>query len=152
MKMTLLLGGLLLGLARDASSQPLKIGAGEAASHYDKLMTVTGVVAQVSLRPTIVFINLDKPYPDSPFVAIIHSQNTNQFSDLRGLKGHLVAITGKVINYHDRPEIVLERSTQLVVSGHELPPQNPPTAPAQPASPTAPNEPRGTNDLTTGVM
>ena len=144
MKLPLLVTGLLLGLARSAfADAPLpsaKIAAWEAASHYNQIMTVTGVVAQVSIRPAIVFINLDKPYPDSPFAAIIHSQDTNQFSNVRGLKGRSVAITGKVVNYHDRPEIVLEKVSQIFVLGGWAAPTNAPAAL------------KGTNDLTKGVM
>ena len=156
MKLPLLVTGLLLGLARSAfADAPLpssKIAAWEAASHYNQIMTVTGVVAQVSIRPAIVFINLDKPYPDSPFAAIIHSQDTNQFSNLRGLKGRSVAITGKVVNYHDRPEIVLEKAGQLEVFGAQLPAVKAPASPAPSAPPAVPKPPAATNDLTTGVM
>ena len=152
MKLSLLVAGLMLGTARfalaDASFPPSKIGAWEASSHYDQLMTVTGIVAQVSLRPAIVFINLDKPYPDSPFVAIIHSRDTNQFAEVRALKGRSVAITGKIINYHGRPEIVLETPGQIKVSGAQLPSG----ALAPPAPPTTPKPPARTNNLTTGVL
>jgi hypothetical protein len=142
---------LLLNGARPAAAQatnsPLKIGAAEAAQHYDQMLTVTGRVAQVTLRPTIVFINLDRPFPDSPFAAIIHSKDTNQFSDLKLLKDRPVEITGKVINYHDRPEIVLEKASQLFVITNL-----PSAAPAPAPAPAAPAAPKGTNDLTNGVM
>jgi len=153
MKLSLLVAGLLLALTRlalaDTLLPPAKIAAWEASSHYDQLMTVTGVVAQVSQRPAIVFINLDKPYPDSPFVAIIHSQDTNQFTNVRALKGRSVAITGKILNYHDHPEIVLTKPGQIIVFSARLPAAKPPAAPAPPASPKPPS---GTNDLTTGVL
>ena len=45
--------------AAEGTNLPVKIGAAGADQHYDRLMTVTGTVAQVTLRPTIVFINLD---------------------------------------------------------------------------------------------
>ncbi len=155
MKLLVLMTGLLAGLVPcalgDATNIPVKISALAAADHYDQIMTVTGVVAQVSVRPSIVFINLDQPYPDSPFVAIIHSSATNQFTDLRRLKGRSVEITGKVLNYRDHPEIVLEKSTQLRVAGGSLPATPPPPAAPHPAPP-APPAAKGTNDLTTGVM
>ena len=156
MKSYMMMAGLAFGLSggalADATNPPVGIGAAEAASHYDQLMTITGVVAQVSLRPTIVFINLDKPYPDSPFVAIIHAQDTNQFSDLHRLKGRSVAITGRVVNYHDHPEIVLTNSSQIVVSGGGMPASTPPPSPPHPAPPPARKAPNSTNDLTTGIM
>ncbi|HTB84053.1 MAG TPA: hypothetical protein VK742_10400 [Candidatus Sulfotelmatobacter sp.] len=94
---------------------PAKIGTSEADKHYDQLMTVTGTVAQVNVRPTIVFLNLDKPHPDSPFTCVIFPAATNQFSDLKSLEGKSVEVTGKVKKFHDAPEMVLDHSNQLVV-------------------------------------
>ena len=135
---------LLSGFARlawaDSTNLPAKIGTLEAPSHYDQLMTVTGTVAQVTLRPSIVFINLDLPYPQSPFAAVIRSKDTNQFGDLPSLKGRSVEITGKVQKYHDKPEIVLEKVSQIFVLGGWAAPTNAPAAL------------KGTNDLTKGVM
>jgi DNA/RNA endonuclease YhcR with UshA esterase domain len=96
---------------------PVKIGSADAAKHYDQEMIVTGTVAQVTVRPAIVFINLDKPHPDSPFTAVIHTEFTNDFGDLNLLQGKSVEIQGKVKNYHDKPEIVLESTNQLKVVG-----------------------------------
>ena len=115
--MVLLLAGLTRAVLADSTNMPVKIGATEADQHYDQAMTVTGKVAQVTLRPSIVFINLDHPYPDSPFVAVIHSKDTNQFGDLKSLKGRSVEITGNVQNYHDKPEIVVTNRSQIFVLG-----------------------------------
>ena len=94
---------------------PAKIGAAEASQHYDQEMIVTGKVAQVTFRPTIVFINLDKPFPNSPFAAVIHSDHTNQFTNLRSLRDKPVEIRGTIKNYRNKPEIVLETADQLRV-------------------------------------
>jgi len=120
MRKTFILMSLIVPLASRAadatnSPAPAKIGAKAASEHYDQLLTVTGTVAQVSIRPAIVFINLDQPYPDSPFAAIIHPEATNQFGDLKALKGKAVEITGKIKNYHDHPEIIMDHSNQLAV-------------------------------------
>jgi hypothetical protein len=118
-----------LALAADTNNAvPVKIDAALAAQHYDQLMTVTGMVAQVTLRPKLVFINLDQPYPDSPFVAIIFSSATNQFADLKSLKGRAVEITGTVKDYHDKPEIILDKPGQLSVNGQPYANTNTPAA------------------------
>jgi DNA/RNA endonuclease YhcR with UshA esterase domain len=96
---------------------PAKIGTADAIKHYDEEMIVTGTVAQVTVRPAIVFLNLDKPFPDSPFTAVIHPEYTNDFGDLSRLKGRSVEIQGKVTKYHDKPEITLESTNQLKVVG-----------------------------------
>lgn len=97
------------------AAAPAKIGATEAIKHYGQEMIVTGKVAQVTLRPTIVFLNLDQPHPGSPLTAVIHSETTNQFGDLKSLQGKSVEIQGKIKNYHNQPEIVLESASQLKV-------------------------------------
>ena len=99
------------------NAAPVKIGTADADKHYDQEMTVTGKVAQVTFRPGIVFINLDKPFPDSPFTAIIPSKYTNDFGDVQALTGKAVEIQGKVKKYHDKPEIALESVIQLRVVG-----------------------------------
>ena len=80
-------------------------------------MIVTGTVAQVSICPGIVYLNLDKPYPRSPFSLVIFPANTNRFGNLKALKGTSVEARGKIINYHDRAEIVLDNTNQLTVTG-----------------------------------
>jgi DNA/RNA endonuclease YhcR with UshA esterase domain len=99
--------------ADDTNSIPLTIGTAQAAAHIGKQVTVTGVVAQVSFRPSLVFLNMDKPYPDSPFTVIIRNKNTNEFESLSSLKGKAVAVKGKVIDYNGKPEIELTGKAQL---------------------------------------
>ena len=45
------------------AAAPLKIGTADAASYYDQTMIVTGKVAQVTIRPAVTFLNLDKSFP-----------------------------------------------------------------------------------------
>jgi DNA/RNA endonuclease YhcR with UshA esterase domain len=112
----------LLAFAMRLSADPTnnsalaKIGTLEATNFYGKEMIVTGKVAQVSVRPGIVFLNMDKPYPASPFTLVILPAATNQFDNLKLLKGASVEATGKVTNYHGKPEIVLEKSNQLTIT------------------------------------
>jgi hypothetical protein len=97
------------------SVAPLKIGANDAEKHYGQEMIVTGRVAQVSIRPKVVLINLDKPFPDSPFTLVIFSDKTNEFGDIKTLEGKDVQARGNIKNHHDKPEIVLDGTNQLEV-------------------------------------
>jgi DNA/RNA endonuclease YhcR with UshA esterase domain len=94
---------------------PKKIGALDATNYYNKTMIVTGKVAQVSLRPTINFINLDLPYPKSPFAAIVFPSATNQFPDLKALKGKNVELKGKVTERNGKPQMILNSSNQVTI-------------------------------------
>ncbi len=102
--------------AADTNAPALsKISATEAASHYDQEMVVTGKVAQVTIRPTVTFLNLDEPYPHSPFAVVIFHGHSQFFGDANALKGKSIEIRGKIKNYRDKPEIVLDTTNQLTV-------------------------------------
>jgi hypothetical protein len=98
-----------------SANEIMKIGTDEATNYFSKEMIVTGKVAQVSIRPGIVFLNMDKPYPDSPFTLVIFPSATNQFGNLKALRGASVEATGIITNYHHRAEIVLNKANQLKV-------------------------------------
>ena len=93
----------------------MKIGTAEATNHYDKEMIVTGKVAQVTIRPTVTFLNLDKPFPNSPFSVVIFHGHSSFYGDANALKGKSIEIRGKIKNYHDKPEIALDSTNQLTV-------------------------------------
>jgi DNA/RNA endonuclease YhcR with UshA esterase domain len=96
-------------------SKSARISAAEAKDHYNESLVVTGRVTQVTFRPTIAYLNLDKAYPDTPFAIAIFSAATNQFGDLSRLKGKAVEVQGKIVEYRGRPEIVIDNTNQLVV-------------------------------------
>lgn len=95
---------------------PAKIGTLEASHYYDESMVVTGKVVQVSIRPTMAILDLDKPYPDSPFTAVVFEENLGNFGNLRNLENREVEISGTITEYHDKPEIILESAAQIKVA------------------------------------
>jgi hypothetical protein len=92
-----------------------KIDANAADKHYGENAIVTGRVAQVTIRPKAVFINLDQPYPNSPFTGVVFSRFTNQFSDLTALEGKVIKVGGLITNYQNKPEIILTNASQLII-------------------------------------
>ncbi len=123
MKMTFLLTAALAltffsALAESSATNTpalLRLGALDAQKHYDETAIVTGKVIQVSIRPKLVFLNLDKPHPGSPFAAVIFSKDTNGFGNLKSLEGKSVEISGKIKEFNDAPEIVISSTNQLTV-------------------------------------
>jgi hypothetical protein len=111
----------VLGLALEAfaadtnAAALLKIGTADAANHYDQEMIVTGKVAQVTIRPTVTFLNLDKPFPNSPFAVVIFHGHSSFYGDANALKGKSIEIKGKIKNYRDKPEIALDSTNQLTI-------------------------------------
>jgi DNA/RNA endonuclease YhcR with UshA esterase domain len=106
-----------LSAADTNAPAPLKIGALEATNYYDKEMIVTGKVVQVTIRPTITYLNLDDKYPDSPFTVVIFHGHSSFYGDANVLKGKSIEVNGKIKNYHDKPEIALDSTNQLTVLG-----------------------------------
>ncbi|HYA79296.1 MAG TPA: hypothetical protein VED19_02155 [Candidatus Nitrosopolaris sp.] len=102
-------------LSKTNASAPLKIGTADATNHYDEVMIVTGKVAQVTIRPTVTFLNLDQPFPNSPFSVVIFHGHSSVYGDANALKGKSIEIRGKIKNYHDKPEIALDKINQLTV-------------------------------------
>jgi DNA/RNA endonuclease YhcR with UshA esterase domain len=117
------------------TSTMLKISTVEADKHYDQEMIVTGRVVQVTIRPKVTFLNLDQPFPSSPFTVVIFHGHSSFFGDVNALKGKSIEIRGKIKNYNDKPEIALDNNDQLTVLGSSvstnapaaLPPTNAPT-------------------------
>ena len=103
----------------NAASQtvlPKKIGTAEASKYYDETMMVTGKVVQVTVRPNVVMLNFDQPFPNSPFTAVIFEDNVSQFGDLQKLQSKNVEISGDITEYHGKPEIILESPDQVKVT------------------------------------
>ena len=94
---------------------PAKIGTAEASKYYDETLVVTGKVVEVNVRPNITMLNLDQPFPGSPFTAVVFPENIGQFGDLRKLNNQSVEISGTVTEYRNKPEIILETPSQIKV-------------------------------------
>jgi hypothetical protein len=104
-------------VAAAPATLPAKIGSEEAKNYYDEAMVVTGKVVGVSVRPTVAFLNFDKPFPNSPFTAVIFPENVGRFGDLQKFNQQNVEISGTITEYRGKPEIVLESPDQVKIVG-----------------------------------
>jgi len=95
------------------------IPAAEAAKHVGEKATVCGVVADARYasrskgQPT--FLNLDKPYPNPIFTALIWGEDRSKFDqpEVR-LRDKRICTTGRITLFKGVPEIVLREPSQLV--------------------------------------
>ncbi len=114
---------LLLGLAitplRAAESPGAdavrRVTAANAKDHIGYKAVVTGTVVEVYRLEKLVRLNFEKRFPNQPFTAIVYSNKTNLFPNLDAYKGKRVEVTGKIVEYRDRPEMVLTNTTQIKV-------------------------------------
>jgi hypothetical protein len=67
----------------------------------------------------VTFLNFDKPYPNHTFTAFIPADSRSK-SDApeKGLKDKDVCVTGKIQDYHGKPEIIVTGPEQLKEQGN----------------------------------
>ncbi len=97
----------------DTNAVAVTIGTPEAAKWVGEHVVVTGVVTQVSIRPRISFLNLDKAYPSNRFAAFVRNKDTNEFENLPALRGEAVSVAGQIKDYNGKPEIELTPKSRL---------------------------------------
>jgi hypothetical protein len=105
-------------LCRAAAADAASIEAMEAADHVGQTATVCGIVASAkfatSLRSQPTFLNLDKPYPDQVFTAVIFGDDRAKFgTPERSLRGKRICVTGVIRRYREQLEMVLDNPDQL---------------------------------------
>jgi len=94
-----------------------KITSAQAKDHIGKQATVCGLVASANFasrskrQPTL--LNLDKPYPDHIFTAVIWIEDRPKFGKPETLKGRRVCVSGMIESYQGKPQIVLRDTDQL---------------------------------------
>jgi len=94
---------------------PIKVAAADAKKHVGAEAVVTGVIAEVNKAAALVRLNFEKPYPENVFTAVIFSRNTNDFPEVDKLKGKTVEVSGKIAEYRNRPQIVVNSTNQIKV-------------------------------------
>ncbi len=95
------------------------LSAEEAQRHVGEDTCVCGVVVsahyaqRTGRQPT--FLNLDKPYPNQIFTAVIWGGDRSKFGEPeRAFEGKRVCVTGAIELYREKPEIILHDPAQLM--------------------------------------
>jgi hypothetical protein len=96
--------------------QAVVIGTTDAAKHVGETATVEGTVANVKHAPRFhaIFVDFDQAYPNQSFTAYIDEKNASKFPDVDKLMSHQARVSGKIVLYRGKPEIVVEEASQLV--------------------------------------
>jgi DNA/RNA endonuclease YhcR with UshA esterase domain len=119
-----LVASLLLasGCAQTPSAAPILDATDPAAiqSAMPKPVTVAGVVDKTRDSDGVLIINF-KDTDKSEFYAVILAANRDTLNAAFGgdvgkaIEGKPVRVTGKVVEYHGKPEIIISTADQLVV-------------------------------------
>jgi DNA/RNA endonuclease YhcR with UshA esterase domain len=89
----------------------------EAPTHIGQNVTVEGVVSEVhhAASGRATFIDMGGRYPNNVFTAVIFSENESKFPRVDSLEGKTIDVTGRIIVYKGRPEIILNDPEQIRV-------------------------------------
>ena len=105
-----------------AQSSAANIPAEQAAQHVGETNTVCGLVASAkyleSSRGKPTLLNFGHPYPDHVFSVMIPDTARSKFKDPpeAAFTGKTVCVTGAIIEFRGKPEIVVQDPSQMVVS------------------------------------
>jgi hypothetical protein len=110
---------LVLILASQIYAQE-RISPAEAAKYVGRNATVCGQVsssnysARSRRRPT--FLNLDRPYPNHIFTALIWGEDRDKFSTPPEIaySGRKICVTGMISSYQGQSQIVVKNPAQII--------------------------------------
>lgn len=135
MKFSAVIAILLLGLALRASAQDQQgelvkpTPAAEAKSQVGTNAVIVGTVAEVSQNDKIIRLNFEARFPKQVFTAVIFPSSFKLFTNLTAMIGKKVEVSGKVVDYNGRPQIVVASKGQLrVLEAGKPEPVAPPAA------------------------
>jgi hypothetical protein len=104
----------------DAGQRAEEVDHREAREHRGENATVCGNVASTRYAPSTkgqrTFLNLDKPYPNQVFTALIWGSNRSKFGRPK-VEYHekRICVTGKITEYRGVPEIIADDPAQIKV-------------------------------------
>jgi hypothetical protein len=99
------------------------IPIGEAGQHVGETKCVTGRVTRVKVGSNRThFLNFCEDQAACPFSVVVFSHDLKDVGDVRRLAGRTIEIHGLVKLYDGRPEIILNRASQISGGTALLPP------------------------------
>jgi len=104
--------------AADAPSIPIA----EASRHVGEVATVCGQVAGAayfgSVKGAPTFLNMGRAYPDQLLTVVIWGSDRSRFPKPPEnlFDGKSICVTGEIVSYRGKPEIVVDDPAQIVVT------------------------------------
>ena len=92
----------------------------EVSKHIGDSVTVCGMVSDLryfensNKQPT--FLNIGDKYPNQQLTIVIWGETRKLFTaKVEDMKGKEICITGRIILFKEKPEIVIDRPEQIVI-------------------------------------
>jgi hypothetical protein len=99
------------------------IPSAQAQQHIGETNTVCGLIASTrfleSAKNSPTFLNFDHPYPNHTLTVLIGGANRAKFTTPPEtlFDQKIVCVTGVIIEYRGKPEIVVQDPSQIVIEG-----------------------------------
>jgi hypothetical protein len=88
----------------------------EANEHVGKNAEVKGYVADVVVRPKVIYLNFDNKYPKNTFTAVIFPGDAEKFGDVEQYRNKNVTVRGRIGTFNGKPQIILNRKEQVTIN------------------------------------
>jgi DNA/RNA endonuclease YhcR with UshA esterase domain len=97
------------------SHSQTKVDVNDVNKHTGETVIVCSKVFGVKTLDKVSFLNLGANYPDSPLTIVIFAANRKNFKDsIETLyNGKEVCVTGKVVNYKGKAEIIISKPEEI---------------------------------------
>ncbi len=95
------------------ASPPKTITARDAALHYNENVHCCAKVYGIKVLDNLTLVNLGAAYPNQPLTVVLRD-NAKDMGP--GLDGKTICVTGKVVSYRDKPEIVVTDPKMIILS------------------------------------
>lgn len=99
----------------DSLKEIKRITTSEAGVNIGKEVVLAGVVAQVTKRNKVSYLNFDNKYPKHTFTGVIFASNYAKFGDLSIYEKKNVELTGTITEYNGKPQIILNSPEQIKI-------------------------------------
>ena len=109
------------GATASAAGTPVTTGSGDAklidihdaANHYDEYVQVSAKVYGHKALDNMTLVNLGAAYPDQLLTIVLRGDAKDAYN---GWDGQTISVTGKIVAYKDKPEIVVTDPKQVAVA------------------------------------
>ncbi|HUB59831.1 MAG TPA: S1/P1 nuclease [Puia sp.] len=96
------------------ASTPTTIAVRDAARHYNEYINVCARVYGIKALDNLTLVDLGAAYPNQQLTIVLRDAARDMGS---ALDGKTICVTGTVVSYRDKPEIVVTDPGMIVVSG-----------------------------------
>ena len=106
-------GGTAPATSASGSSNAKLIDIHDAANHYNEYVQVSAKVYGYKALDNLTLVNLGAAYPDQLLTIVLRGDAKDAYN---GWDGLTISVTGKIVSYKDKPEIVVTDPKMVVVA------------------------------------